>query len=175
MKRIIFSLLVFTLFGIPRTDAPKAPFSIAFVPTTNNGMESSISMARKDAREFFVVLTNMSQETLPVFETWNSWGYQTVAFELTTADGKKFILSVKERGFDKNFPSTFLIKPGEHQMFAIRFDGEWETHPILAKKDEMPITLKAIFEVTPSPEAAQQKVWTGRIESHPYNLTLRQW
>jgi hypothetical protein len=32
-----------------------------------------------------------------------------------------------------------------------------------------------IYQVSPTPEAAQQKVWTGRLESRSYNLTLRPW
>src|SRR5208282_4351813 len=49
---------------------------------------------------------------------------------------------------------TFLIEPGEHQVYAIRLDERWETHPLLPKTDETPITLKAIYEVPPTPEAA---------------------
>jgi hypothetical protein len=41
--------------------------------------------------------------------------------------------------------------------------------------DEMPITLKAVYEVSTTPEASQYKVWTGRLESHSYNFSLRQW
>ena len=43
------------------------------------------------------------------------------------------------------------------------------------KTDETDITLKAIYEVPPTPEAAQYKVWTGRLESRTYNFKLRQW
>ena len=35
--------------------------------------------------------------------------------------------------------------------------------PALPKSDEMPITLKAVYEVTPTPEATEYKVWTGRL------------
>jgi hypothetical protein len=110
-----------------------------------------------------------------VWEHWNSWGYRTVSFELTTADGKRFLVSKRQQDFTMNYPSTFLIEPGEHQVYAIRLDERWETHPLLPKTDETPITLKAIYEVAPTPEAAQHKVWTGRQESRTYNLKLRQW
>ena len=132
-------------------------------------------MAKKKPDEFYVVLTNVSGLPQAVWESWNSWGYQTISFELTTTDGKKFIVSKRPGMFTVNFPSTFLVKPGEHQVYAIRLDEWWETHPTLPKSDEMPITLKAVYEVTPTPEATQYKVWTGRVESHSYNFTLRQW
>jgi len=72
-----------------------------------------------------------------------------------------------------NFPGTFLVPPGEHRVYAIRLDHEWETKPALGGDPETPITLKAIYEVTVTPEATEHKVWTGRVESKPYNFTLR--
>lgn len=76
--------------------------------------------------------------------------------------------------FDKNYPSTFAIEPGEHQVCAIHLDNQWVTVPTLPKADEMPITLKAVYQVTPTREATEHRVWTGRVESHSYNFTLRQ-
>ena len=64
-----------------------------------------------------------------------------------------------------NFPSTFLNEPGEHQVYAIRLDEGWETHPSPPKTDETAITLKEVQEVRPPPEAAQCKVSIGRLES----------
>jgi hypothetical protein len=155
----------------------KSPFSLSIVPETSNGERfgSSIEMAHDQAHNFYVVLTNVSSQTQAVWEYWNSWGYQTVSFELTTADGKRFLVSKRQQEFTKNYPSTFLIEPGEHQVYSIRLDERWGTHPLLPKTDETPITLKAICEVAPTPDAAQHKVWTGRLESRTYNLKLRQW
>ena len=110
-----------------------------------------------------------------MWEYGNSWGYQTISFELTAVDGKKFLVSRREEDFTRNFPSTFQIEPGEHQVYAIRFDERWDTQPSLPKTDEESISLKAIYEVPPTPEAARYRVWTGRLESHTYHLKLRQW
>ena len=156
--------------------ALKPPFSISVVPASSRGegFGSSIAMAHEKAPDFYVVLTNTSSEQQAVWEYWNSWGYQTISFELTTVDGKKFLVSRRDEDFTKNYPSTFLIEPGEHQVYAIRFDERWDTQPSLPKTDEESITLKAIYEVPPTPEA-RYKVWTGRLESHSYRLKLRQW
>ena len=132
-------------------------------------------MAHDKPRAFYVVLTNVSAEPQAVWEYWNSWGYQTVSIELTTVDSRKYLVSRRQEDFTRNFPSTFLIEPGEHQVYAIRLDQEWDTHPSLPKAAETPITLKAIYEVVPTPEAAQYKVWTGRLESRTYKFNLRQW
>jgi len=154
----------------------KVPFSLSIVPESSRGegFGSSIEMAHDKPRDFYVVLTNLSGEPEAVWEDWNSWGYQTVSFELTTVDGKKFLVSRRPEIFTANFPSTFLIEPGEHQVYAIRLDEWWETHPSLPKTDEMAIKLKAIYEVHPTPEAAQYKVWIGRLESRTYDFKLRQ-
>ena len=126
-------------------------------------------------RDFYVLLSNVFKRPQTVSEDWNSWGYQAISFELTTADGKKHVVSKRQQIFTENFPSTVVIEPGEHQVYVIHFDEWWEIHPPIPKTDEMSITLKAIYEVSPTPESAQYKVWTGRLESHDYKFFLRQW
>jgi hypothetical protein len=155
---------------------PKSPLSISVVPASSlgEGFGSSIVMAREPS-DFYVVLTNTSSEQQAVWQYGNSWGYQTISFELTTVAGKKFLVSRREEGFTVNFPSIFLIEPGEHQVYAIRLDERWQTQPSLPKTNEESISLKAIYEVPPTPEAARYKVWTGRLESHTYDLKLIQW
>lgn len=152
-------------------DIPTVPFSLSIVSARRDG----ITISKKGAREFYVVLTNISQQPQPVWEYWNSWGFQVISFELTTSDGKKFVLTPKYRNFDLNFPSTFIVEPGEHQVFPIRFDDSWAAEPALPFKDEMPITLKAIYSVSANPDSAKFRVWTGRVESHAYNFTLSQY
>ncbi len=131
-------------------------------------------MAGEKADEFYVVLTNVSKVAQPVFESWNSWGYQAVSFEFTTADGRKFHRLKDDQIFTRNFPSTFLIPPGEHQVFPIRLDKQWLVSPDFAsaKNDETPIVLTAVYRVGISPEAGKQQVWTGRIESKSYQVNL---
>ena len=175
MRSIFFSLVIIALAAIPSTDTPKGPFSLGVVPSTSHGEGGSITMAHNQPRDFYVVLTNVSKEPQAVWENWNSWGYQTISFEFTTADGTKIAISKRQHGFTRNGPSTFLIQPGEHQVFTIRLDNEWSAHPMLSKAVEMPITLKAIYEVSPTPEVTQYKVWTGRLESSRYKFILRQW
>lgn len=117
----------------------------------------------------------MSGEHQVVWESWNSWGHQTISFEVTTVNGKKFLLSRGPEDFTKNNPTTFAVQPGEHQVYPIQLDKWWVSNPAFPKTDEMPITLKAIYQVSPTREVSEQKVWTGRIESRTYHFTLRQW
>jgi hypothetical protein len=146
------------------------PFSLSIVSARRDG----ITMFKHGGREFFVVLTNVSNEPQPVFEYWNSWGYQAISFNLTIADGKFFVLTTKSRDFDMNFPSRFIVMPGEHQVFPVRLDESWRAQPAIPSNYETPIALKAIYSVDPSPESIKYGVWTGRVESLTYNLTLSQ-
>jgi hypothetical protein len=181
----VFDLLVFitacnthkeTASSKAEPSVQKSPFSLSVVPETSYGEHfgSSIEMAHDKAHAFYAVLTNVSSEPQAVWEYWNSWGYQTISFELATVDGKKVLVSRGQEDFTRNFPSTFLIEPGEHQVYAVRLDECWTTHPSLPKTAETAITLKAIYEVAPTPESAQYRVWTGRVESRNYNFNLRQ-
>jgi len=149
-----------------------SPFSLSIVSGTNK----SITMSKKTewADEFFVVLTNISKEPQPVFEYWNGWGFQVISFELSAADGRLFVLSAKGDCCDKNTPDTYTIEPSEHQVFAIRLDESWQVQPALTVVDGMPITLKAVYRVSPTRESAQKHEWTGRVESRSYNLSLWQ-
>jgi hypothetical protein len=74
-----------------------------------------------------------------------------------------------------HFNAATKVVAIEHQVYAIRLDGQWDTHPWFPKAPETPVTLKALYEVSPTPEAVRYKVWIGRLESRNYNLTLRQW
>lgn len=150
------------------------PFTLTVVPSQSSPQGRSITFGGTNPFEpFYVVLANSSKDTQAVFQYRNSWGYQNVSFELAMPDGKKVVASKRIQNFTVNFPGTFLIPPGEPRVYAIRLDHEWETKPPLAADAETPITLKAIYEVEVTPAATEHKVWTGRVESKPYNLTLR--
>lgn len=153
------------------------PFTLTVVPSRSSPQGRSITIADDKASEFYVVLTNVSKDTQRVFEYWNSWGSRTVSFEFTTPDGKKVVISKGDEVWTMNFPSTFLIPRGEHQVYAIRLDKRWETRPKLTADADAKtqITFKAIYRVTDTPEATKQKVWTGRIESKTYDFALQHW
>ncbi len=143
------------------------------MPSTSSPDARGINIAEKQPREFYVVLTNVSMESQLVWEHWNSWGYQTLSFEFTMSDGKKIVVSRRLQDFTKNFPSTFLIPPGEYQVYPIRLDKDWDTGPKLSKVAETAVTVKAIYEVSTTSESKRYKVWSGRVESRSYMFTLR--
>jgi hypothetical protein len=104
-------------------------------------------MASKSARTFYVLLTKTSDEPQPVWESWNSWGYYAVSFELTGPNGQRVILKKKPAAFTRNYPSTNSVPPHEQQVFPIHPDNWWEAKPPLPRADEIQITLEAIYAV----------------------------
>ena len=161
------------------TTAPnsvQAPFSLSIVPSTSDERGGTITMAQHKPDTFYVVVTNVSQQSQALWGWWNSWGYFAISFEVATDDGRKVTLSRKRTiVFTTNVPSTFVIAAGQHQVYAVQLDKWWETQPMLRRAEEMPVKLKAVYEVSPTAESAQHKVWTGRVESKTYDFTLRQW
>ena len=172
--------------NVPASPAPKTPFTLSIVPTRSTSDLRFITIAADKPDEFYVVLTNISSEPQAVWETWNSWGGRTISFEFTFGNSPPVLVTRGPEIFTKNNPSTFLIPPGEHKVYPIRLDKWWDVRSIPKQSQsssccfpksatEMPVSVKAIYEVPVTPEASTYHVWTGRIESRPYNVTLRQW
>ncbi len=74
--------------------------------------------------------------------------------------------------FTKNFPSTFLILPRQHQVYPIRLDKAWNTGPKLSEAAEAAVSVKAIYQVPSSAQSKHYKVWSGRAESGSYTFKL---
>jgi hypothetical protein len=161
------------------SEQQRSPFVVSVVPTRSHDdpLGLGIAMAKKSPGTFYVIISNVSNEPQRAFETWNSWGYQAVSFQVRSTAGQTFTISRKEQDFTRNFPSTFLIAPGEHMVYPITLDDQWNVAPPLPIADETPlaITIKAIYEVRSTPEAAKERVWAGRLESNSYHFKLRHW
>ena len=155
-----------------------SPFSISVVPAWSHEPDGrGISMATNTLDRFYVILTNASGEAQAAFLPFNSWGYYAVSFELQTLHGEKITISKEPQLFTKNIPSIFVIPPGEHMVYPIRLDDEWSATaaPPMADETSIPITIKAVYKVDPTPESARQGVWSGRSESPSYHFYFRHW
>jgi hypothetical protein len=169
------SLVVVLLLPFVGVTVASEPFRLTVVPTSSHAATQAISMAAAQPRTFFVVLTNTSKGPEPVWETWNSWGYRSILFELRLPDGTQRTVSKKQQVFTRNFPSTFSIPPGGHQVYPIQLDSSWDNLPAFLAAGQATVTLKAIYEVVPSKDAGDLHVWIGRVESPSYTLTLQHW
>ena len=80
--------LTFLVFAvIARAEEPKAPFILSIVPSHSGKTERSIMLDKDQSSVFYVVIKNVSDRPQSVWETWCSWGYEAVSFELTFPDG----------------------------------------------------------------------------------------
>lgn len=166
--------LLSTLLALGCSLHTQVPFQLSVVPTTSRDT-GVITLAPHDSRDFYVVLRNIGDKPQAIWDDWNSWGYQAVSFEITTPDGHTSHITKREQGFGKNGPSRFVIQPGESKVFCVRFDEDWNVQPTIQKADNTPVTLRAIYEVRPTPESNNNGVWVGRVESKEYHLDLQQW
>ncbi|HEY6971762.1 MAG TPA: hypothetical protein VJA94_21300 [Candidatus Angelobacter sp.] len=183
-NRGITAILIFILVGHSgqarqlalQPESEQSPFVLSVVPTSSHAEPAGriISMIKPSPRPFYVVLTNISKDSQAAFESSNSWGYQTISFEIQTADGHKSIVTMEEHGFRANAPTTFTIPAGEHMVYPITLDRQWEIAPPLPVANDIRITIKAIYEVKPTPESAKAHVWTGRVESKSYDFNLEE-
>jgi hypothetical protein len=160
--------------NLTATPAQETPFTLSIVPTSSTSDSRVITIASQNPLEFYVVLTNISNEPQSVWETRNSWGSRTISFEFTFGNNPPILVARGPEGFTKNNPSTFLIPPGEHEVYPVRLDKWWDVSSI-PKSTEAPVSVTAVYEVPVTPEAATYHVWTGRVESRNYNVTLKQW
>lgn len=156
--------------------AVESPFRVAFVPQRRlkDGV-SWVEWGNGVKISGYVVLTNLSEKPQHVSETWNSWGYQAVSFELTLPDGAVKKATLKSQRFTKNFASTFIIPPGEHQVFPIKLDGRWDGKAAFAGRGQTKVKLRAVYELSKTDDSKRIGVSTSRAESEQFEVTLSHW
>lgn len=69
------------------------------------------------SRVLRVTITNRTDTLASFYESWNLWGHDAVAIELNVHD-TIFCLSQSCNSWDKNFPSSVMLFPGD----SIHFD-----------------------------------------------------
>jgi hypothetical protein len=122
---------------------------------------------------FHVLLTNTSDGPQRVWADTNSWGYQSLSFEITDAAGKTWHVGKKQAVFTRNLPGYLTIAAGDTLVKDVYFGDSavWAGFP-LRKGQSNSVRIRAVFEVAPSPEATQFALWTGRIESNEVEATF---
>jgi hypothetical protein len=149
----------------------KDPWTLRIVPTRSSAKHGTmIDCASKDSR-FYVVLTNTSESDLSVWREWCSWGYFCLSFDITLPDGKTIHVKKTPIPWKKNYPDPFVVKPGDHFVYSVRFDGQWTGF----SKDwkNQTVKIKAMFKIEKEDDQVDRhKVWTGKIESPEIEATL---
>jgi len=171
MKIMYMMVLGWLTSGFGVLHAAEKPFAVSIVPEDRDANGARIRWTKSNKRNFYVVLSNVTANPQPVFEDWNSWGYQSISFDLVWAGGKTAKVKLKPQNFTRNAPSTYTLLPKGHQVFLITFNEEWEGKPNF-KEAWAKVKLKAIYEIRATKESKEIGVWVGRIESEQIDVTI---
>lgn len=192
MKTVALLILLFVgcliTLGAPQ-DAPSLKESSAANPvaakdntaSTDNTLEVSIAIPFSSNGErvlyqshlrFPVVVTNRSDKPQRIFETWNSWGYYSLSFEVTDAEGKTWQIKEGPQVWTVNGPAYWILPPHEHLVLEVNFDDNgWAplSQPMLRSGV---YSIRAVFETSPTEESKKLSVWTGRVVSRTEKYTV---
>ncbi len=124
---------------------------------------------RIEASALRVRLHNPTDRPVRVWQLGNAWGGGAWSVQLATLDGARvFTLRPSKRGYTRNLP-RFIEVPahGEADVELNPSRPEWTAGEDLSPLKEAPLSVRAVLEIVPSPEAEQHHVAVGRVESAP--------
>jgi hypothetical protein len=153
-----------------------ADWALEIIPNGSNAAGQSIDTR---SQAFVVLLTNTSDHDLNTWIEEFSWGYDNLSFLVTRADGSSFRVVKQQELFTMNVAIPYLVRSHGHFAWAVTFSpDEWTGFPANWKGTE-DVTIQARFEIDPTPQSKEMKVWTGKVESLPMKVTLtrflKQW
>lgn len=122
---------------------------------------------------FYVLLTNVSDKPVRLWQEWCSWGYYCLQFEVFEENGAKHLLKKKPRDFLGNFPDSVELRTGESVVWAVDLlPSEWEDLSWLPKDGVEHVQMRAIYTVKEDEDSKDYGVWTGQAVSEPYHFIL---
>lgn len=149
----------------------EAPWTLRIVPTLCSEKSGTVIDNATADSYFYVVLSNTSKSDMSVWREWCSWGHGCLSFGITMPDGKSFsVAKVQDKSYGKNWADSFVVKPGNHFVYKVRFDDEWKGFPENWKNQK--IRIKAFFAIAKDRQTERLKVWTGKLESPAIEATL---
>jgi hypothetical protein len=125
---------------------------------------------------FHVVLSNLSDKPIKLWTETNSWGYYALSFEMSDNSGRKWVAKKEPATFTRNIPSLLEIPSRGTHVIGVYFaiPRRWEGFPVPENGVE-PVTIRAVFEVLPTPESDQLRAWVGRIVSESRDVEFAKW
>ena len=176
MKLVKLFLVLFLFFPSVAFAETSLSASIA-VPKLNE--ERRIDL-KDDKSSFPIVIRNTSSSSQKVWTEWYSWGYYSLSFEVTDADGKKWEVRKKPSEWDKNIPQYWTLEPNDELVIPVFInDAIWDGLGFLKECDEyvckIHVRMKAIYEVNADQESNKQNVWAGKIISSENEYVFYNW
>jgi hypothetical protein len=114
-----------------------------------------------------VTLASPGGRSVRLWRPGNSWGDTVLSFELHHGAGTARIIR-KAQEYTRNVPAFVDLPPSDKQRWPFTLGAdEWETDTPIDQLDWPGSRLIAVYEVPGTPEARENGVWTGRLQSAP--------
>jgi len=137
-------------------------------------------------RPLYVLLTNVGQKPLKLWDGVCSRGYYSVEFEIVGSDGKTRSLRRRHIDFSSKWrmkPANdlsaedilmwFVVQPGESVVWCVELDSsDWQDLSWIPTNKELKAKVRAIYSVVADSAANGRGVWTGRAESKWYDFSI---
>ncbi|HEX3799502.1 MAG TPA: hypothetical protein VH413_12455 [Verrucomicrobiae bacterium] len=151
---------------------PNSPIAIT-IPYGSLDSPGSYLPGSRHSNNFYVLLTNVSDQPVRLWTEWCSWGYFSLQFEVTEKNGTVHVLKKKWINFYVNFPDYDSLKPNQSMVWNIELSSqEWEDLSWLPKDGGAAVKLKVIYQVNADDDSDEHTIWTGREVSDAYDFTL---
>ncbi len=140
----------------------------------------------REGQHFHVLITNDSDKDQKLWESWNSWGFFNLRFDILDEKGEVInsIVKTPDTVWTRNFPSYTVLKPRQHLVFDVGLSHrDW----VIARKrrpytpfvqtedatNKNKLNLQAVFEIPKDEETDKQFVWVGQIQTAPETYEIR--
>lgn len=112
-------------------------------------------------KEFYVVITNLGNLPIKIWDPKCSWSEGNVFFEVEK-NGVKSFLKKKPAFYSRNVPRTIKINAGESYLYKIHFTKEeWDNVELLQKQ----ISIRCHYDTEKTAESVEHKVYTKKLSS----------
>lgn len=143
----------------------RAPVFIS-VASLDSREGKPMQTGRNVSREFQVVVTNISENPIRLWDNSNQWGYYNVTFLVTKKDGTKVEIFPKVPFFTRNVASFEILTSGESRIVPINMNAEWGGLANLTKD----VTLRIRYSIPATSEAEDNKVLIGEFYSKEFKI-----
>jgi len=139
------------------------------------GDDAKRPVFRPELRRRILFLLLAERDATRVFQQWCSWGYFTRSFSAEILGGAAGRFAIKRnpnRVWSKNYPASHRLDRGELLITSVDLcDGTWIAEPALPQRD-LELVLTGHFAIAPDEHTAEQRVWTGRIDTAPLRIIV---
>jgi uncharacterized repeat protein (TIGR01451 family) len=155
---------------VVRSEQPPLLISIG-VPADPQGKRELMwgEHLRKDYW-FPVVVTNLSDKPVRIWEQGCSWGNQSIFFEATEKDGALTTARLQIKPPTETVPDFYEIAPKDSSVYRIYYNdtNQWKGFPAPGPGVTKKVTMQAVLRIEPDDsEAKKLGIWTGEVRSTP--------